>query len=67
MEIHDIRQDIEDLWTETACSWRDERSKKYKALMIDEMDSLLHSMETSCDKLVRAQEEALRRLENMKK
>ena len=65
MQINDVKKNVEDLWSDTAASWQDDMSKKYKTAMIDYMENLLNSMQSSCSQLVLASEEALKRLEEI--
>lgn len=67
MQINDIKRNVENLWSDVSASWQDDMSKKYKTVMIDQMESLLNSMQSSCSQLSLASEDALRRLEEIQK
>lgn len=65
MQISDIRRNVVELWSDASVSWQDDMSKKYKAAMIDQMEDLLDSMQTSCSNLMCASDDALRRLKKI--
>ena len=65
MQIDDVRRNVDSLWADTATSWQDEMSKKYKVVMIDEIDNLLQFMQQSCNQLMLAREDALKRLKEI--
>lgn len=65
MQISEIRANIVGLWSDTAASWQDDMSKKYKVVLIDQMGELLDSMQNSCGQLVCASDDALRRLKEI--
>lgn len=65
MQINDVKRNVENLWSDASASWRDDMSKKYKTAMIDQMESLLNSMHSSCSQLTLASEDALRRLKEI--
>ena len=65
MQINDVKRNVEDLWSDASASWQDDMSKKYKIAMIDQMENLLSSMQSSCSQLTLASEEALRRLKEI--
>ena len=67
MQINDVKRNVENLWSDVSTSWQDDMSKKYKTVMIDQMESLLNSMQSSCSQLSLASEDALRRLEEIQK
>ena len=67
MQINDVKRNVENLWSDASASWQDDMSKKYKIAMIDQMESLLASMQNSCSQLTLASEDALRRLEEIQK
>lgn len=60
--MDDVRRNMYGLWNDAAAFWQDEMSKKYKTAMIDEIDNLLRFMQTSCNQLMLARENALKRL-----
>lgn len=65
MQINDIKRNVENLWSDASASWQDDMSKKYKTAMIDQLESLLNSMHSSCSQLALASEEALRKLKEI--
>ena len=65
MQINDIKRNIESLWLDASVSWQDDVSKKYKTAIIDQLESLLISMHSSCSQLALASEDALKRLEEI--
>ena len=65
MYIKDVKRNIEDLWSDTSVSWKDPMSEKYKAAIIDQMESLLDFIQNSYSQLVTASEEALRQLKEI--
>lgn len=65
MQIGDVKKNVENLWSDASASWQDDMSKKYKTAMIDQMESLLNSMQSSCSQLTLASEDALRRLKEI--
>lgn len=65
MQINDVKRNVENLWSEASASWQDDMSKKYKIAMIDQMENLLSSMQSSCNQLTLASEDALRRLKEI--
>lgn len=65
MQINDVKRNVEDLWSDASASWQDDMSKKYKTAMIDQMENLLNSMQSSCSQLTLASEDALRRLKEI--
>lgn len=67
MRINDIKRNVENLWSDASASWQDDMSKKYKTAMIDQLESLLNSMHSSCSQLVFASEDALRKLKEIQK
>ena len=67
MQINDVKRNVENLWSDASASWQDDMSKKYKIAMIDQMESLLASMQNSCSQLTLASEDALRRLKEIQK
>ena len=62
MQINDIRNTVDNLWIDTSASWQDEMAKKYKAAVIDELDTLLNQMNKCCVQLDLASSDALRKL-----
>ncbi len=65
MQINDIKRNVENLWSDVSASWQDDMSKKYKTAMIDQMESLLSSMQSFCSQLSLASEDALRQLKEI--
>lgn len=65
MRINDVKRNVENLWSDASASWQDDMSKKYKTAMIDQMESLLNSMQNSCSQLTLASDDALRRLKEI--
>lgn len=65
MQMSDIRRNIVGLWSDTAASWQDDMSKKYRIALIDQMGELLDSMQNSCGQLACASDDALRRLKEI--
>ncbi len=65
MQINDIKRNVENLWSDASASWQDDMSKKYKTAMIDQLESLLNSMHSSCSQLAHASEDALRKLKEI--
>lgn len=65
MQINDVKRNVENLWSDTSTSWQDEMSGKYKTTVIDKMENILDSMQNSCDQLICASEDALRRLKDI--
>jgi flagellar hook-associated protein FlgK len=65
MQIIDVKSNVDDLWDDASSSWQDAMSKKYKAAVIDQMETLLNSMQSSCSQLVLASEDALKQLKEM--
>lgn len=65
MQINDVKKNVMDLWSDTSVSWKDDMSRKYKAAMIDQIENILNSMQSSCSQLTLASEEALRRLKEI--
>lgn len=62
MQINDVKNSVENLWSDVSASWQDDIAKKYKTAMIDPMENILNSMQCSCNQLMFAKDEALRRL-----
>lgn len=62
MQIDDIRKCVDNVWTETEATWKDDMSKKYRNVIVDKIDDLLKSMQSSCNQLSRASGDALQRL-----
>lgn len=65
MQIDDVKRNVENLWSDASASWQDDMSKKYRTAMINQMESLLDSMRSSCSQLTLASEDALRRLKEI--
>lgn len=65
VQIGDVRKNVVELWADASASWQDDLSKKYKAAMIDQMEDILDSMQNSCDQLMRASGDALKRLKEI--
>lgn len=65
MQINDVKRNVENLWLDASVSWQDDMSKKYRAAVIEQMEKLLNSMQSSCSQLVLASEDALRRLKEI--
>lgn len=65
MQINDIKRNVENLWSDASASWQDDMSKKYKTAMIDQLESLLSSIHSSCSQLALASEDALRKLKEI--
>lgn len=65
MQINDVKRNLENLWSDASASWQDDVSTKYKTAMIDQMENLLGSMQSSCSQLTFAGEDALRRLKEI--
>lgn len=65
MQINDVKRNVENLWLDASVFWQDDMSKKYRAAVIEQMEKLLNSMQSSCSQLVLASEDALRRLKEI--
>ncbi len=62
MQIDGVRKNVDELWIDTASSWTDDMSRRYKSLILDKLDDLLKDMQTSCTELILARDSALNRL-----
>lgn len=65
MQINDVKRNVENQWLDASVFWQDDMSKKYRAAVIEQMEKLLNSMQSSCSQLVLASEDALRRLKEI--
>lgn len=62
MQINVVQKAVDELWLDTAASWSDDMSRKYKSLILDKLDDCLNDMQTSCSELILASDSALNRL-----
>lgn len=65
MQFEDIKENVNHLWDQTAITWQDDVSKRYKSAVIDEITELLVSMQKNCIQLKMSSDEALKRLKDI--
>lgn len=63
MQIKDIQNSIANSWDEVKTSWQDDMSKKYKTALLDNLDTLLSSIERELNHLHWASEDAIEQID----